>query len=72
MCKLHKAIYGLKQALRAWFDKLKSTLLAHKFQSSKSDPSLFVYSDNATVIYMLVYIDDIIVTGNITQQLSSL
>jgi len=58
--RLHKAINGLKQAPRAWFDKLKATLHL-KFSSSKCDPSLFVYSEAA---YILVYVDDIINSGN--------
>ena len=63
VCKLNKAIYGLKHAPRAWFDMLKATLLRFHFRSSKCDP-LFVYTDSKnTVIYMLVYVDDIIVTG---------
>ena len=46
VCRLHKAIYDLKQAPRAWFDKLKATLLSFKLSSSKCDPSLFVFSEN--------------------------
>ena len=54
VCKVHKAIYiyGLKQAPGAWFDKLKATLHQFNFRSSKCDPSLFVYTDSSTVIYM--------------------
>ena len=64
VCKLHKAIYALKQAPRAWFDKLKVTL-RFQFRSHKCDSSIFVYTDSRnTVIYMLEYVDDIIVTGN--------
>nr|KYP63466.1 Retrovirus-related Pol polyprotein from transposon TNT 1-94 [Cajanus cajan] len=64
VCKFHKGIYGLKQAPRAWFDKLKATLFQLNFQISKCDPSLFVYSHVNNVIYILVYVDDIIINGN--------
>nr|KYP50410.1 Retrovirus-related Pol polyprotein from transposon TNT 1-94 [Cajanus cajan] len=72
VCKLHKAIYGLKQAPRAWFDKLKTTLFQLNFQISKCDPSLFVYSHDNNVIYILVYVDDIIITGNNSSTLQNI
>ena len=63
-CRLHKAIYGLKHAPRAWFNKLKATFISFKFSSSECDPSPFIYYEKGFVIYILVYEDDIIVTGN--------
>jgi len=62
--KLNKAIHGLKQAPRAWFERLKATLLKFGFTESKCDPSLFIYKTSSTITYILVNVDDIIITGN--------
>ncbi|KAJ3699566.1 hypothetical protein LUZ61_003271 [Rhynchospora tenuis] len=64
VCLLKKALYGLKQAPRAWFHKLRDFLQSQKFQCSQSDNSLFVFQEKGTVLYILVYVDDIIITGN--------
>ena len=64
VCKLNKALYGLKQAPRAWFERLRSALLSWDFHSPKSDVSLFLYHKGSTRIFLLVYVDDILVTGN--------
>ncbi|CAH9130543.1 unnamed protein product [Cuscuta epithymum] len=64
VCKLHKALYGLKQAPRAWFNKLKHHLSLHGFRACQSDTSLFVHSSISATIYILVYVDDLIITGN--------
>ncbi|KAG8498333.1 hypothetical protein CXB51_007179 [Gossypium anomalum] len=65
VCRLTKALYGLRQAPRAWFDKLKGFLLSTGFTLSKSDASLFVRVMTTSTLYVLVYVDDIIVTGNL-------
>jgi histone deacetylase 1/2 len=62
--KLDKAIYGLKQAPRAWYSRLSLALQDLGFKASKSDMSLFIYNNDGIVILMLIYVDDIIVTGN--------
>ena len=64
VCLLKKSIYGLKQAPRAWFQRLTQALLLLGFHGSKTDPSLFIYSQGGTLLYMLIYVDDIILTGN--------
>lgn len=61
---LHKGIYGLKQAPRAWFDKFSSYLLEFGFVCCIKDPSLFLYSRNKYVIMLLLYVDDMVITGN--------
>lgn len=64
VCKLRKAIYGLKQAPRAWYTELRQFLLASHFTNSVADTSLFIFSDKGITILLLVYVDDIIITGN--------
>lgn len=63
VCRLRKALYGLKQAPRAWFHKLREFLLASRFVASKADNSLFIRWTGTQLLYVLVYVDDIIVTG---------
>jgi Reverse transcriptase (RNA-dependent DNA polymerase) len=49
---------------RVWFCKLKNFLLSHNFKSTESDHSLFVYKSSQLVIYLLVYVDDILIIDN--------
>jgi hypothetical protein len=72
VCRLHKAIYGLKQAPRAWFTRLSTFLLDIGFTASLVDNSLFVLISGAVQIYILVYVDDIILTGTHPLALTSL
>jgi hypothetical protein len=64
VCKLHKSIYGLKQAPRAWFKRLSTALLEHGLIESHVDYSLFIYHAGSIHIFLLIYVDDIIITGN--------
>ncbi|GJU59922.1 ribonuclease H-like domain-containing protein [Tanacetum coccineum] len=64
VCSLKKSLYGLKQAPRQWNAKLTSTLIENGFSQSKSDYSLYTKSDKGVFLALLVYVDDIIITGN--------
>ena len=64
VCKLQKALYGLKQAPRSWFEKSKKALLTWGFKVSVSDNSLFISTHNGDMIFLLVYVDNILITGN--------
>lgn len=66
VCRLHKAVYGLKQAPRAWYTELRTFLLGLSFVNSLADTSLFVLRHENQFIYLLIYVDDILITGNTT------
>lgn len=64
VCQLRRSLYGLKQAPRTWFNELKAFILSLGFVNSKSDSSLFIHIDKSLVLYFLVYVDDLLITGN--------
>ncbi|XP_071700361.1 uncharacterized mitochondrial protein AtMg00810-like [Rutidosis leptorrhynchoides] len=64
VCKLVKSLYSLKQAPRKWNEKLTCSLIEYGFVQSKNDYSLFVKSDDESFVGLLVYVDDIVVTGS--------
>lgn len=72
VCRLHKSLYGLKQAPRTWFLKFTTYLLSIGFMASKSDSSLFVLHHGSHSAYLLLYVDDIILTANTNALLRSI
>ena len=64
LCRLVKALYRLKQAPRAWHTRLGSVLRTHCFVPSTADTSLFLLHRPEVTIYLLVYVDDIIVVSS--------
>jgi hypothetical protein len=72
VCHLHKSLYGLKQAPRAWFERFTSHLLTLGFKASVADASLFILSHKSVTVYLLLYVDDIIITGNNSSAVSNI
>ncbi|CAL5387066.1 unnamed protein product [Camellia sinensis] len=66
VCKLQRALYGLKQAPRAWFATFSSTILDFGFTSSSYDSALFIRTTAHGTTLLLLYVDDMIITGNDT------
>ena len=67
MCRLYKALYGLKHAPRAWFHRLSKKLTTLDFTSYKSDSSLFFSITSMHTTFILFYVDDILVTSSSQQ-----
>ena len=59
-----RALYGLKQAPRAWFAKFSSTISQHGFSGSSFDTTLFLRRSGHGITILLLYVDDMIITGD--------
>jgi hypothetical protein len=64
VCNLDKAIYGLKQSPRAWYSRLSTKLISLGFVASKTDTSLFYFNKGDITMFLLVYVDNIIVASS--------
>ncbi|XP_076908128.1 uncharacterized protein LOC143564868 [Bidens hawaiensis] len=67
VCRLKKSLYGLKQAPRAWYQRFTDFVIQHGFTQCKTDNSLFIYHHGHDVAYLLIYVDDIILTTSSDQ-----
>jgi hypothetical protein len=64
VCKLKKSLYGLKQSPRAWFGRFRNEVCKLGYQQSNADHTLFFKRHNDKVTILVVYVDDIVITGN--------
>ena len=64
VCRLKKALYGLKQAPRAWNQRLVEYLMKCGYNPSIDDPSLYMKKKGKKEVYICIYVDDLIITGN--------
>jgi hypothetical protein len=62
--KLHRSLYGLKQSPRAWFDRFRKAVLKLSYKQSNADHTLFYKKKGNMLTILIVYVDDIVITGN--------
>jgi hypothetical protein len=62
--RLKKALYGLRQAPKAWSDKIGQYLVTSGFQTSNANFSLYVKKTDHGIIVIVIYVDDLIITGD--------
>ena len=72
VCRLRRALYGLKQAHRAWFANFSSTISQHGFSGNSFDTTLFLRRSDHGIIILLLYVNDMIITGDDMQGIQDL
>ena len=70
--RLRQTLYGLKQAPRAWFENFNSTISQHGFLGSSFDTTLFLRQSSHSITILLLYVDDMIITGDDMQGIQDL
>jgi hypothetical protein len=64
VCRLKKSLYGLKQSPRAWFGRFTKSMKAFGYCQSNADHTLFLKKQHGKITALIVYVDDMVVTGN--------
>ena len=65
VCRLRKAVYGLKQSANRWNHEIDSILKENRFEQSQADPCLYIKRYDDELVYILLYVDDLLICGNI-------
>ncbi|CAL2240277.1 unnamed protein product [Prunus armeniaca] len=72
VCKLRKSLYGLKQSPRAWFGKFSCAMKKYGYRQSNADHTLFLKRRKGKVTVLIIYVDDMIITGDDTEEIDKL
>ena len=71
VCKLLKSIYGLKQASRSWNIRFDQVVKTYGFEQNVDEPCVYKHIKDGKVVFLLLYVDDILLIGNDVGALSS-
>jgi hypothetical protein len=63
VCRLKKALYGMKQAPRDWYSRIDAYLQQLGFEKSEADPNLYFIVVGEDPLILLLYVDDLFITG---------
>ena len=63
-CKLKKSLNGMKQSPRAWFGRFRLTVKKYGEVQSNTNHSIFLKMKNGNIVFLIIYVDDMIVTGD--------
>ena len=72
VCRLKKSLYGLKQSPRAWFGRFSNAMKTFGYRQSNSDHTLFIKRKDGKITALIVYVDDMVVTGDDPVEMASL
>ena len=72
VCKLKKALYKLKLSLRAWFGRFTKSMRNFGYKQSNSDNTLFLKHKRGKITALIIYVDDLVVTGDDHEEISIL
>jgi len=64
VCRLCKSLYALKQSLRAWFGKFNNVVQQFGMNCNEADHLVFYRHSSVRCIYLVLYVDDIVLRGN--------
>ena len=71
VCRLHKSIYGLKQASQSWNTRFSDVIKIFDFIKNEEEPCVFKKVSGSTVVFLVLYVDDILLIGNDISMLTS-
>ena len=64
VCRLHKSIYGLKQASQSWNKRFDKCIKTYGFVKNGEEPYMYKWANGSTIVFLVLYMDDILLIGN--------